>query len=199
MWPYNGLGGFLHSCIGDNVVTIFDEDASIAMGNNSTAYLEKYSKKEMGRQDRETFSRGWTTVVLREGMTMWVPFGHMHTVIPLSNKRESLMGALKKAKDKSRPGRSKNGEESEYSSILFVPVLGQKDAQKPPKIVCATAGRLMTNRCFTTESWEKNQAWRDYSDQLEEIVKKTNNKSADLEPAAEATAPVAEAVMPLES
>ena len=193
MWPYNGLGGFLHSCIGDNVVTIFDEDASIAMGNNSTAYLEKYSKKEMGRQDRETFSRNWTTVVLREGMTMWVPFGHMHTVIPLSNKRESLMGALKKAKDKSKPGRSKNGEEPEYSSILFVPVLGKKDAQKPPKVVCATAGRFLTNKCWSTESWEKNQAWRDYVARLEEIVKKTNNKTTDVPEAVPATQTVAAA------
>ena len=100
MWPYNGLAGFIHSFIGDNVVTIFDEDGSIAMGNNSTAYLEKHSKKEMGRQDREAFTKGWTTVVLREGMTMWVPFGHMHTVIPLSNKRESLMGALKRQRTK---------------------------------------------------------------------------------------------------
>ena len=62
---------------------------------------------------------------------------------------------------------------------------GQKDDRKPPKVVCATAGRFISNKSWSTESWEKNVAWKEYMTRLEESVKRTHNKSVDaVEPTA---------------
>ena len=179
VWPYNGLSGFLHSYYGDNVVSVYDEDISVLMGNDPTGYLEKHSKKEMEKEEKKRFYKGWCTVVLREGKTMWIPFGCMHTVIPLSNRRESLTGELRKDKEKSKPGRSKKAEDAEYSSLLFFPVLGLRDDLAAPKIVCSVAGRFNMNKVHASSSWEANEAWKAYMKKLEAVVSRTTSKAPD--------------------
>ena len=168
--------------MGDCSVTIYDVDSSIAMGNNMQTWLEEQSKKSMSRGEKKQLLKPWVTVHLKEKMACWIPFGFCHRVIPLQSQRESLFlstdgdkpGSTKK---KAKPGKAKAGSsEAEYSSLLFIPVLGSNDQNGAPQTVCSTYARFLANKPYAPAGWEGQSVWQGYCKRLAGVASRVNNK-----------------------
>ena len=179
VWPYNSMSGLLIAWVGDVSVTVFDEDCSNAAGSDVVAYLSKLDVSKMSKEEKQEQQAKWSTVLLKEGMCLWVPFGCVTSIVPLASRRESKTEVGEKKK---RPGRSAKKDETEYSTFVFIPVLGDKDAGAVAKTVCQVFSRWTAHKLHGPERWEnsqKNSDWKSYCDALEVIVKKTSKKIAD--------------------
>ena len=178
-WPYNGMAGFLVNWVGDLAVNILDQESSIAAGHDLEAYFKTYDVKKMNKEEKETFKSKWTTVILREKTSLWVPFGHVISIVPLSGQRDTkteapAAGASGSEKVKGKPGRKSDA--SEYSTTVFIPVLGDKDNEGAAKVVCSTVARFTANKVFGPDRWEKEHVWKSYVAKLQETVTSTSLK-----------------------
>ena len=88
-WPFNGTAGILVSMVGDVSVTIFDATLSIPAGTNLHQYVESLSAR-VEKEDKKQIAKSLTTVLVKEGGAVFVPFGCVHYTIPVPTKRESL-------------------------------------------------------------------------------------------------------------
>ena len=179
-WAYNGLGGFLVSWLGDNCVTVFDEDTSNSMGADPKAWLVEKGCKDMKKAEKSALSGKWSTILLKESQSMFVPTGCLHAVVPLPTKRESLSGTTSADGKKKAPGRKKKDDDNttEFSSMIFIPVLSKSDAELSPLTVCKFYGRWIQNRGHGgVQKWEKDEKWKDYLKTMEEVASRTGKKS----------------------
>ena len=177
-WPYDSMNGFLLCWRGDVSITVYDEESSNAAGCDVGTFLSKSDVKDMSKQEKKEQQAKWTTTLLTEGRAMWVPFGCVTSAVPLASNRDSKSEAGVAVKSK-KPGRSGKKDESEYVVLVFIPVLGDKDAEKPRKTVCQVMGRWTSNREHGPHRWEQDSDWKEYCKSLESIVKQTSKKADD--------------------
>ena len=173
------------SWVGDNCITVFDEDTSNLMGADPKAWLVEQGCKAMSKTDRAALSAKWTTVLLKETQAMYIPTGCLHVVVPLALKRESIKVDKndKPAEVKKKaPGKKKKDDDNstEYSSLLFMPVLAASDTQLSPLTVCKCVGRWMTNRSQGLHKWDKEKNWQGYLKAMEEVADRTSKKRPEL-------------------
>jgi hypothetical protein len=177
-WPYNSMSGLLISWIGENSVTIFDEESSNASGSDAAAFLSKtdVSQASSKGDKKDQVQAKWSTVLLKEKMCCWVPFGCVTSIVPLASRRESKTETADKKK---KPGRSTKKDDAEYSTLVWIPVLSNADADAAPKTVCQVMSRWMAHKHHGPDRWEKFPEWKHYCSALDAVVKKTSKKIGD--------------------
>ena len=152
------MAGALVALHGEVSVTVYSSEQSIAAGTDVENWLSSMSAEKKDKKEQDDLLHGMDTVLLKENMGIYVPFGCVHTVVPIASKRETVPDGEKKRK--SKPGRSQKANETEYSTMLWIPHLSSQHVTEGKDLLCSFAAKMVAGSAWTTPTWEKAEAWK---------------------------------------
>ena len=170
VWCLNGMAGFLVNMVGEVSVTIYNAELSTNMATDIENYMLGLGVKGQSVSDRRQLEASMSSVLLKEHEAVYIPFGMVHTIVPLPSKRDSKTDGDMKVKKK--PGRSGKKDETEHSSMLFLPHLSEGHAtQAVAGVLAATTARWMDGKPWSTSSWDRYPLWQASAQKIEAKAK----------------------------
>ena len=170
-------GRFLVNIVGEANVTVYNTELSTHMGTDIESYMLGIGVKGQSVSEKNELEASMSSVLLKEHEAVYIPFGMVHTIVPLPSKRDSKSDGDFKVKKK--PGRSGKKDETEHSSMLFLPHLSEGHAtQAVAGVLAATTARWMDGKPWSTSSWDRYPLWQAYVQQIEAKAKEVTADSS---------------------
>jgi hypothetical protein len=168
----------LKSLCGDFVITCLSREWSTKAGSDLPAYLMKHDASMRSVEERNTVAEHLCAVAIKEGQSLWIPFGMLHVVTGMPSSRETKKAAPVKGGKKPKPGPRKKDAASEYGSLLWLPcvlttaAVAAQDADGAAKVLA----RLVAWRQWVHERVQKDENWIAFVHEMEKKAKDSGKK-----------------------
>jgi hypothetical protein len=154
------------------VVVLLSRAWSAKAGSQLNTFLAKHDASMRTQKERDVVAANLNVVFLEQGMSVWVPFGMCHVMLPVSSNRDSKDSKqASKKKAKKGPG-IKNANDPEFAQYLWLPCHSSHHVAQDAALV----GKVLSNLIAWREWWQdrvaKNADFQKFLKELEEKASK---------------------------